>query len=848
MNFHWKNYRILIPSLLIVGLLLFGLGRWIYYANKNDIHIAIVGPMTGTSSANGLSYVQGVKLFTEKINQSGGIDGKHIVLNIYDDQNKADLAKAKAEELVKKNRVLAVIGHNSSDCSIAAGEIYKTAEIPAITPASTNVKVTVGNEWYFRTIFNDNSQGRFLANYVKKILKYSEVKIVHEELRYGKYLTEVFEATAKEIGLKITYKKEFSTVSPTKEKDLENIVKELKAKNDNQLIFIPMHVPEGAVFVRLLKDHGLNNPVIAPDAFASAGFIEELKKQKREQLNPGFYSNEMLVTTPLIFDNANQKAQQFRDEYMLAYGKEPDWRAVYAYDSVMILVEAIRKTEINGSKSAIKEERKKIKEFLQGIDSPSEGIEGATGLNYFDENGDSPKPVSIGSYKNNEIISNLTQLQAVRDPSEILNPEKAIKEERMLLVDNKYLYKTNVVYTGIEINEIKDLDIGKQTYFMDFYLWFRYTGNIDPENIEFLNSEKPIALGKPIDQDPSEKMSYKVYHVKGKFKAETLPVKYVLEQNSLGISFRHKTLNRNNLIYVIDEIGIGKHIKKETLKNSQVLSSSYGWTIANTWAFQDTLKKNSLGSPRYLSLQDTTVPYSRFNMGIRIKKNEITHRRILPGVITMYIFLFCLAGIMVVGIISSLKSYKSFTNYFWTAQIILTFLMINSAEVETIEYLVDRDNIDKIKLVLNIFDLIWWIVPAIVLTQAIERFLWRPLEIKTEHKIPTVVRRFLNFLIYLLTFFGIVAFVYDQKITSLLATSGVVAMIIGLAIQVNIANVFSGIAINMERPFRVGDWIKIGTMDEGRVVDITWRTTRIRLRNQVMVSVPNSMASEAAII
>ncbi|HNM06118.1 MAG TPA: mechanosensitive ion channel family protein, partial [Leptospiraceae bacterium] len=46
----------------------------------------------------------------------------------------------------------------------------------------------------------------------------------------------------------------------------------------------------------------------------------------------------------------------------------------------------------------------------------------------------------------------------------------------------------------------------------------------------------------------------------------------------------------------------------------------------------------------------------------------------------------------------------------------------------------------------------------------------------------------------------------------------------------------------------VGDWIKIGTMDEGRVVDITWRTTRIRLRNQVMVSVPNSMASEAAII
>ena len=110
--------------------------------------------------------------------------------------------------------------------------------------------------------------------------------------------------------------------------------------------------------------------------------------------------------------------------------------------------------------------------------------------------------------------------------------------------------------------------------------------------------------------------------------------------------------------------------------------------------------------------------------------------------------------------------------------------------------------------------------------------------------VPNVIRMFGSLNIYILASFGIIAFVFDQKITSLLATSGLLAMIIGLAIQANISNVFSGIAINIERPFVVGDWIKIGDLEEGEVVDITWRTVRIKSRNGFTISVPNGQASE----
>ena len=75
---------------------------------------------------------------------------------------------------------------------------------------------------------------------------------------------------------------------------------------------------------------------------------------------------------------------------------------------------------------------------------------------------------------------------------------------------------------------------------------------------------------------------------------------------------------------------------------------------------------------------------------------------------------------------------------------------------------------------------------------AVKSFGWRPLENSFDLVIPKSVKNFMTGLIFLLAFFGIVAYVFDQKITSLLATSGMFVMIVGLAIQMNISNIFRG--------------------------------------------------------
>ena len=80
----------------------------------------------------------------------------------------------------------------------------------------------------------------------------------------------------------------------------------------------------------------------------------------------------------------------------------------------------------------------------------------------------------------------------------------------------------------------------------------------------------------------------------------------------------------------------------------------------------------------------------------------------------------------------------------------------------------------------------------------------------------------------------------------LLTTSAVGAVVVGFALQDTLGNAFAGLAIQSERPFRVGHWIKVGDF-EGRVAEITWRATKLRTKAGNFVIVPNNIIAKEAI-
>jgi small-conductance mechanosensitive channel/CRP-like cAMP-binding protein len=102
--------------------------------------------------------------------------------------------------------------------------------------------------------------------------------------------------------------------------------------------------------------------------------------------------------------------------------------------------------------------------------------------------------------------------------------------------------------------------------------------------------------------------------------------------------------------------------------------------------------------------------------------------------------------------------------------------------------------------------------------------------------------------IYITTAAIVLSSVFALPVTGIVATSGAVAIILALALQNTLADVFAGIAVGVEAPFRVGDRILIGDKTEGQVIQVNWRSIRIQTDGDDVATVPNSLVAKAEII
>lgn len=105
----------------------------------------------------------------------------------------------------------------------------------------------------------------------------------------------------------------------------------------------------------------------------------------------------------------------------------------------------------------------------------------------------------------------------------------------------------------------------------------------------------------------------------------------------------------------------------------------------------------------------------------------------------------------------------------------------------------------------------------------------------------------LGAVIFLVAIVGAAAYVLQLPVKGLLATSGAMAIIIGLAVQSTLSDVFSGIVINTTKPYQLDDWVSIDGV-EGKVQEIDWRSTHLQTEAGSVAVVPNALAAKAKIL
>ncbi len=143
----------------------------------------------------------------------------------------------------------------------------------------------------------------------------------------------------------------------------------------------------------------------------------------------------------------------------------------------------------------------------------------------------------------------------------------------------------------------------------------------------------------------------------------------------------------------------------------------------------------------------------------------------------------------------------------------------------------------------GILKTIWWIGGAMVLASSVRMFLI----FERKPREGRLLQDLVVALIYLTGALCVVAYVFSLPVGTIIATSGVFAIVLGLALQSTLNDVFSGIAINLGRPLSIGDWVVLDDNVQGRVLETNWRSTQLLSGTNDLIVVPNSLLAKSRI-
>lgn len=139
---------------------------------------------------------------------------------------------------------------------------------------------------------------------------------------------------------------------------------------------------------------------------------------------------------------------------------------------------------------------------------------------------------------------------------------------------------------------------------------------------------------------------------------------------------------------------------------------------------------------------------------------------------------------------------------------------------------------------------VWWLLGAMTSTTVLRYTLGHD----SRSRQSRLVSDLLSAGAYLGAMLAFLSFALQLPLSGLVATSGIVAVVLGLALQSTLADLFSGIAVGIEQPFRLGDRISIGDRIEGTVSQINWRSIRISTDDDDVAVVPNSAVAKSEIV
>ncbi len=327
----------------------------------DPIKIGVNGPFTGGSSSMGVSMRDGVRLATDEINKAGGVLGRPILLVERDDEAKNERGVQIAQELINKEKVVAVVGYINTGVALASQRFFQEAKIPVMNNVATGSLVThqfddQPENYVFRNAAHDSIQAPMIVEEAVTRRGFKRVAILADSTNYGQLGRADLEAALAQKGLKAVAVEKFNI------KDVDMTPQLLKAKEAGAEAVLTYGIgPELAQIANGMTKLGWKVPMVGSWTLSMANFIDNA--------GPGGEGARMPQT--FIQEPTTPKRQSFIVSYLKTFNTknsriDSPVSAAQGYDSIYLLAAAIK--QAGGT------EGPKIKAALEDLKTPVDGV------------------------------------------------------------------------------------------------------------------------------------------------------------------------------------------------------------------------------------------------------------------------------------------------------------------------------------------------------------------------------------------------------------------------------------------------------------------------------------------
>jgi branched-chain amino acid transport system substrate-binding protein len=338
---------------------------WIYLnnatarANGNFVRIAVSVPIGGNLNV-AKEILRGVAQYQNEVNYGKYLQGKLLEVEIANDDNNSEVAKKIAREFTEDSSVLAVIGHNSSDVSIAVAPIYQKAGLVMVSPTSVSRNLSGIGNYIFRTVPSSRKIADTLAKYVVKSARKNHIAI----------------CTDSKAQASVSFKEDFTEAIYAEEGQITRTACDFSAPDFNPDEVVTKAIGDGA-----------NGLLLSPSVEKTNQAIEIVRSNKGRLAlfgNHSLYSFDVLqqgqaeangLVLSVFWHASDTRNTTYSSVAQKLWGGGGSWRTAMAYDATQAIA--------LGLNSGFKRER-----LQRSLASASFTMKGATGLVRFLPTGD----------------------------------------------------------------------------------------------------------------------------------------------------------------------------------------------------------------------------------------------------------------------------------------------------------------------------------------------------------------------------------------------------------------------------------------------------------------------------